>query len=160
MSFQDPKPGRNRRRYKHGHRHYVKGLLKSRGGEKYSEQRATRKAGRLKLRQRAAKTGMLPDREPMRPRYGYLERQSFRMAALRAWLRKRVGQPWAKVQADLIQLLDPGSRAGYAAYRELLIWIIWDENEDGPVENTHFSRSPFYVDRKNSCLRMKKGVRN
>jgi hypothetical protein len=60
------------------------------------------------------------------------------------------------VQADLIQLLDPGSRAGYAAYRELLYWIIWDENEDGPVKNTHFSRSPFYVDREEGRLRMKK----
>lgn len=156
MSFKDPKPGRNRRKYKHGHRHYVKGLLKSRGGEKYSEQRATRKAGRLRLRQRAAKTGMLPDREPMRPRWGYLERQSFRMAPLRAWLRKRVGQPWTVVQADLIQLLDPGSRAGYAAYRELLYWIIWDENEDGPVEKNRFFHSPFYVDREEQLLRIKK----
>jgi hypothetical protein len=78
------------------------------------------------------------------------------MAPLRAWLRKRVGQPWAVVQADLIQLLDPGSRAGYAAYRELLYWIIWDENEDGPVEKNRFFHSPFYVDREEQLLRMKK----
>jgi hypothetical protein len=92
----------------------------------------------------------------MRPRWGYLERQSFRMAPLRAWLRKRVGQPWTVVQADLIQLLDPGSRAGYAAYRELLYWIIWDENEDGPVEKNRFFHSPFYVDREEQLLRIKK----
>ncbi|WP_020568482.1 hypothetical protein [Neolewinella persica] len=156
MSFQDPKPGRNRRKYKHGHRHYVKSLLKSRGGEKYSEQRATRQAGRLQLHQRVARVDVLPGHEPMRPRWGDLERQSFRMAPLRAWLRKRVGQPWAVVQADLTQLLNPGSRTGYAAYRELRYWIIWDENEDGPVVNNSFFHSPFYVDREEGCLQMKK----
>lgn len=156
MPFQDPKPGRNRRKYKHGQQHYAKGLLKSRGGEKYSEQRATRKAGRLQLRQRMARIDVQPNHEAMRPRWGYLERQSFRMAPLRRWLRQRVGQPWTVVQAELIQLLDPSSRTGYAAYRELLYWIIWDENEDGPVTKNRFFHSPFYVDREEGRLRVKK----
>ena len=156
MPFHDPKPGRNRRKYKHGNRHYVQQLLKSRASEQYSEQRATRQAGRLKLRQREERTGFMALRESMRPRWGYLERQSFRMAPIRAWLRKREGELWSDVKADLVQLLDPGSRAGYAAYRELLYWIVWDENEDGPVRSAHFSRSPYYVPREDGRLRRKR----
>ncbi len=156
MSFIDPKPGRNRRRYKHGQQQYVKGLLKSRGSEKYSEQRATRKAGRLKQRQRGNRVDVLPAHEPIRPRWGRLERQSFRMAPLRAWLHQRVGLPWDQVRAELVQLLDPNTQAGYAAYRELLYWIIWDENEDGPLKKNSFFHSPFYVDREKRCLRIKK----
>ncbi len=145
MLFQDPKPGRNRRKYKHGQRHYVKRLLKSRVSEQYSEQRATRQAGRLKLRQREARTGARARQAPMRPRWGRLERQSFRMAPLRAWLREREGEAWSAVKADLVALLNPSSHTGYAAYREMLHWVVWDENEDGPVPASHFTRSPFYV---------------
>ncbi|MEM9928498.1 MAG: hypothetical protein AAF840_01640 [Bacteroidota bacterium] len=145
MPFRDPKPGRNRRKYKHGDRHYVKRLLKSRASENYSEQRATRKAGKLKYRQREDRQNSLAQREKMRPRWGYLERQSFRLAPLRTWLRKREGKLWSDVKSDMVALLDPGSRAGYAAYRETLRWLVWDENEEGPVTSAHFSRSPYYV---------------
>ena len=157
MPFQDPKPGRNRRKYKHGRRHYAKDLLKSRASEKYSEQRATRKAGRLRMRQRAEHQNSLPGREAIRPRWGYLERQSFRMAPLLGWLRKNVGRSWAEVHAEIAGWLDLNSQTGYAAYREVTEAVVWDENVDGPVSSWHLSNSGFYVKCGSDLLRFRKG---
>lgn len=157
MPFQDPKPGRNRRKYKHGKSHYAKDLLKSRASEKYSEQRTTRKAGRLRLRQRAEYQDALPHREPIRPRWGYLERQSFRMAPLLGLLRKKVGHPWPAVLAEISGVLDLNSQTGYAAYREVTDTVVWDENGDGPVSAWHLANSGFYVEIGSNLLRYQRG---
>lgn len=157
MPFQDPKPGRNRRKYKHGKSHYAKNLLRSRASEKYSEQRATRKAGRLRMRQRAEQQDSLPRSEAIRPRWGYLERQGFRMVPLLGWLRKKAGQPWPTVLAEIAGRLDLNSQTGYAAYREVTETIVWNENVDGPVSQWHLSNSGFYVERGDNLLRRWRG---
>ncbi|WP_273446188.1 hypothetical protein [Neolewinella agarilytica] len=156
MSFQDPKPGRNRRKYKHGHRYYVKELLKSRGGEKYSEQRATRQAGKGRSRQRAERLGLATNHEPMRPRWGYAERQSFRMAPLLQILRQWVGKPWAEAKADIVGQFNLSNRTNYTAYRTLVEGVVWDENVDGPVSSYHLSKFGYYVAVGERCLHYRK----
>lgn len=154
MPLQDPKPGRNRRKYKRSH--YAKDLLKSRASEKHSEPRATRQAGRLSKRQREEHLDTLPRMEPIRPRWGTLERQSFRMAPLLGWLRKKVGLPWSAVLTQIIGRLDLNSPTGYTAYRELTVSVVWDENVDGPVSSWHLSNSGFYVESTSNLLRYRR----
>lgn len=54
-----PKPGRNRRKFKHGRRNYAKGALKSRYSEKHSAQRKTRQARKVKIRQQTERLDLV-----------------------------------------------------------------------------------------------------
>jgi len=156
MSFQDPKPGRNRRKFKHGRRYYARKLLKSRASEQYSCRRATRQAGRLRLRQREERLGLNPGHEPMRPRWGYAERQSFRMAPVLQLLRHWVGSPWAEARASIRGQLNLNKKTDYTAYRNLTDRVVWNENTDGPVSSHHLSKFGYFVRAGDSVLRYRK----
>ncbi len=153
MLFQDPKPGRNRRKYKHGRRHYAKDALQSRYSEKYSERRKTRQAGKVKVRQQTEWLGLAPNKAPMRPRHGYAERQSFRLAPLHGWLRERIGQSWREVKAQLSELLLSAGQSGYVAYREITERQVWNEYVEGPIAGAPFNKPKFYVSAEDGSLR-------
>lgn len=152
MIYQDPKPGRNRRKYKHGRRYYARKLLKSRANEKHSCPRATRQAGRHRSRQRAERLGLAANHEPMRPRWGYLERQSFRMAPVLQILRQWVGKSWGEAKADITGQLNLSNKTDFTAYRTLVEHVVWDENTDGPVSSYHLSKVGYYVAMGEWCL--------
>lgn len=153
MTSQDPKPGRNRRKFKHGRRNYAKDALKSRYSEKNSAQRKTRQAGKVKAYQRAERLGLALNKAPIRPRHGYAGRPSFRLAPLHGWLRKRIGQPWRDVKAELSNLLLSDGQAGYAAYREITGRQVWNEYLEGPVANAPYTKPKFYVSKADGTLR-------
>jgi hypothetical protein len=153
MSFHDPKPGRNRRKFKHGPRNYAKDALKSRYSEKYSEKRATKQAGKIRARQQDERHNLALNKAPMRPRHGRVERQSFRLAPIHGFLRKRIGQPWRDVKAELAALLLSAGHSGYAAYREITEREVWNEYFNGPVAGAPFNKPKFYIAKADGSLR-------
>jgi len=75
------------------------------------------------------------------------------MAPLLGWLKKEVGQSWPIIHAEIIGRLNLNSHTGYAAYREVIDGVVWDENVDGPVSSWHLTNSGFYIKIGSDLLR-------